>query len=102
MDILGDEFNLLAPVTDAEIALLRMPKLERLPRYKRNSLEVGEDCDNETKNQIRRNGLPQSWPHQNFNNFTPVIFDRGFLRHNYDLLGISAKCGKKAHGIRMV
>lgn len=58
MTISDEEFDLLAPVTDAEIALLRMPQSERLPKYKRNSLQIGEDCDDAVKDWIRSNGLP--------------------------------------------
>ncbi len=60
MTKLSKELAELAPVTAAEMALLRMPRSERLPKYKRNSLRVGEDCSIEVKNLIRSNGLPKA------------------------------------------
>lgn len=56
----SNEFTELVPASDAELALLRMPQKARLPRYKPNSLHIGEDCDASVKALIRSIGLPNS------------------------------------------
>jgi hypothetical protein len=60
MDITNEELSVLLPRTDAAALLLRMPAEERLPKYERNSLEVGEDCPLEVKEFIRRQGMPNT------------------------------------------
>jgi hypothetical protein len=54
----AEELAELIPPSDAAKALRRMPKAERLPKYKANSLVVSIDIPTSLKDMIREAGLP--------------------------------------------
>lgn len=46
----------LVPPSDAATALLRMPKDERLPKFKPNSMTASQDVPDHVKDAIRKIG----------------------------------------------
>ena len=58
MNISADELNELIPSSDSATVLHRMAKLDRLPKYKKNSFSMGDDCSDELKDLIRKVGMP--------------------------------------------
>jgi hypothetical protein len=58
--ISSKELGALIPQSDAEIALSRIPREERLAMTKAQDkpLIIGDDCSEEIKDMIRRSGIP--------------------------------------------
>jgi hypothetical protein len=56
MSLTRNEKDELVPQSDAATALLRMPPAERLPKYRRNSLNAMRDVPQAVKDALRRFG----------------------------------------------
>lgn len=58
MNITSDNMSELIHSGDSAEVLRRMNKEDRLPKYKKNSLDLNGDCSDELKDIIRNIGMP--------------------------------------------
>lgn len=58
MEISPAQFHELLPPTDAHVALKRMPKEERLPKFRSNSLNITVDLSDDVKGALQYVGRP--------------------------------------------